>query len=221
MADIKPFVCVRPAEDVVSAVAALPYDVYNREEAKEVVAKNPKSFLAIDRAETQFPDDVDTYDDRVYAKAAQMLKDWIADGTFIRDNRECYYIYELTMDGRTQTGIAACASIDDYANQVIKKHENTRADKEQDRIRHVDTCSAQTGPIFLAYRANAVINEVVAKTKNCEEKILAIAHCNCPQRAALVKEKLEKAANFKDIFVLDTAGVSSLYANDGGVIIAC
>ena len=132
MADIKPFVCVRPAEDVVSAVAALPYDVYNREEAKEVVAKNPKSFLAIDRAETQFPDDVDTYDDRVYAKAAQMLKDWIADGTFIRDNRECYYIYELTMDGRTQTGIAACASIDDYANQVIKKHENTRADKEQD-----------------------------------------------------------------------------------------
>ena len=161
MADIKPFVCVRPAEDVVSAVAALPYDVYNREEAKEVVAKNPKSFLAIDRAETQFPDDVDTYDDRVYAKAAQMLKDWIADGTFIRDNRECYYIYELTMDGRTQTGIAACASIDDYANQVIKKHENTRADKEQDRICHVDTCSAQTGPIFLAYRANAVINEVV------------------------------------------------------------
>ena len=99
MADIKPFVCVRPAEDVVSAVAALPYDVYNREEAKEVVAKNPKSFLAIDRAETQFPDDVDTYDDRVYAKAAQMLKDWIADGTFIQDNRECYYIYELTMDG--------------------------------------------------------------------------------------------------------------------------
>ena len=95
MADIKPFVCVRPAEDVVSAVAALPYDVYNREEAKEVVAKNPKSFLAIDRAETQFPDDVDTYDDRVYAKAAQMLKDWIADGTFTRDNRECYYIYEL------------------------------------------------------------------------------------------------------------------------------
>ena len=88
MADIKPFVCVRPAEDVVSAVAALPYDVYNREEAKEVVSKNPKSFLAIDRAETQFPDDVDTYDDRVYAKAAQMLKDWIADGTFIRDNRD-------------------------------------------------------------------------------------------------------------------------------------
>ena len=77
MADIKPFVCVRPAEDVVSAVAALPYDVYNREEAKEVVSKNPKSFLAIDRAETQFPDDVDTYDDRVYAKAAQMLKDWM------------------------------------------------------------------------------------------------------------------------------------------------
>lgn len=95
MADIKPFVCVRPAEDVVSAVAALPYDVYNREEAKEVVAKNPKSFLAIDRAETQFPDDVDTYDDRVYAKAAQMLKDWIdpshTPGTVLPRTFRCRY----------------------------------------------------------------------------------------------------------------------------------
>ena len=165
MADIKPFVCVRPAEDVVSAVAALPYDVYNREEAKEVVAKNPKSFLAIDRAETQFPDDVDTYDDRVYAKAAQMLKDWIADGTFIRDNRECYYIYELTMDGRTQTGIAACASIDDYLNNVVKKHELTRSDKELDRINHVDVCDANTGPIYLACRYTDALSALLEQWK--------------------------------------------------------
>ena len=90
MAQLRPFRAYRPCQGMEKRIAALPYDVYNREEAKEVVSKNPKSFLAIDRAETQFPDDVDTYDDRVYAKAAQMLKDWIADGTFIRDNRECY-----------------------------------------------------------------------------------------------------------------------------------
>ena len=94
-----------------------------------------------------------------------MLEAAIADGTFITDEDKAYYIYALTMDGRTQTGIVACASIDDYQNNVIKKHENTRADKEIDRITHVDTCSAQTGPIFLAYRANQVINECVAKTK--------------------------------------------------------
>ncbi len=165
MAIVKPFECVRPNEDVVSRVAALPYDVYNRSEACEAVAKEPLTFLKIDRAETQFGDDVDTYDDRVYAKARQLLEEMIADKTFITDSDQAYYVYELTMDGRTQTGLVACCSIDDYQNEVIKKHEKTRADKEVDRIRHVDTCSAQTGPIFLAYRANAVINGEVAKAK--------------------------------------------------------
>jgi uncharacterized protein (DUF1015 family) len=161
MAKIKPFICVRPAVEQAAQIAALPYDVYNRAEAKEVVSKNPKSFLAIDRAETQFSDEVDTYDPRVYQKAHDMLAEWIEEGAFIRDEQRVYYLYELTMDGRVQTGIVACASIDDYADNVIKKHENTRADKEQDRINHVDACSAQTGPIFLAYRANDVINGVV------------------------------------------------------------
>jgi uncharacterized protein (DUF1015 family) len=165
MAKIKPFVCVRPAADRADTIAALPYDVYNRAEAKEVVKKNPHSFLAIDRAETQFPDDVDTYDPRVYTKAHDLLQEWIKEGSFIRDEQDAYYIYELTMDGRVQTGIVACASIDDYQNGVIKKHENTRADKEQDRINHVDTVSAQTGPIFLAYRANEIINKVVSEVK--------------------------------------------------------
>ena len=168
MAKIKPFVCVRPSREMAATIAALPYDVYNREEAKAVVAKNPKSFLAIDRAETQFTDDVDTYADCVYEKAKDMLLEWIAEGDFIRDEKRFYYIYELTMNGRVQTGIVACASVDDYVNCVIKKHENTRADKELDRIRHVDTCSAQTGPIFLAYRANDVIREVVSRTKQGE-----------------------------------------------------
>lgn len=165
MAKIRPFVCVRPNENDASKVAALPYDVYNREEACEVVSGNPLSFLNIDRAETQFDASVDTYDDRVYAKAKELLDARVADGTFITDTDMAYYIYELTMNGRVQTGIVACASIDDYANGVIKKHENTRADKEVDRIRHVDTCNAQTGPIFLAYRANDIIRIIVNENK--------------------------------------------------------
>ncbi|MCR5216912.1 MAG: DUF1015 family protein [Lachnospiraceae bacterium] len=165
MAVIKPFVCVRPEEGVVSQVAALPYDVYNREEAKKEVAGKPLSFLNIDRAETQFDDSVDTYAPEVYQKAKELLEKEIADGTFLTDEEQAYYVYELTMNGRAQTGIVACASIDDYLNNVIKKHENTLAAKEQDRITHVDTTSAQTGPIFLAYRANAVINEKVNAAK--------------------------------------------------------
>lgn len=165
MATVRPFICVRPAADKADKIAALPYDVYNREEACQVVKGNPLSFLNIDRAETQFDASVDTYDERVYKKAKELLDKMEAEGSFITDNDRCYYIYELTMDGRTQTGLVACASIDDYANGVIKKHENTRADKEVDRINHVDNCNAQTGPIFLAYRANAVINSIIAKVK--------------------------------------------------------
>ena len=165
MAVIRPFECVRPQAEKAERVAALPYDVYNREEACREVAREPLSFLKIDRAETQFDSSVDTYAPEVYAKAKELLENAIADGTFIKDSEQAYYIYELTMDGRVQTGLVACASIDDYESNVIKKHENTRADKELDRITHVDTCNAQTGPIFLAYRANAVINGEIDKAK--------------------------------------------------------
>ncbi len=166
MAKIRPFNAIRPAKGLEDRIAALPYDVYNRAEAKEAVKGNDLSFLRIDRAETSFDDSVDTYDDRVYEKADELFEGMLNDGKFIQDDKSCYYIYELTMDGRAQTGIVACASIDDYINSVIKKHENTRADKEVDRIRHVDALSAQTGPIFLAYRANDVINGVVDKAKS-------------------------------------------------------
>ena len=165
MATIRPFRAIRPIPDKAAVIAALPYDVYNRQEAKEAVKGNPDSFLNIDRAETQFDDSVDTYAECVYEKAHDLLWEKIAKGDFLREDAPCYYIYELTMEGRVQTGIVACASIDDYEHQVIKKHENTRADKEADRIHHVDSCNAQTGPIFLAYRANSVIREIVAKTK--------------------------------------------------------
>lgn len=161
MAAVKPFFCIRPNTEAVSRVAALPYDVYNREEACRVVADNPLSFLNIDRAETQFGDDVDTYDERVYQKARELLDQRISDGTFVTEQSACYYLYQLTMDGRSQTGVVACSSLDDYVNGVIKKHENTREDKELDRIRHVEVTGAHTGPIFLAYRKNEALSQIM------------------------------------------------------------
>ncbi|MDE5824434.1 MAG: DUF1015 family protein [Lachnospiraceae bacterium] len=165
MAVIRPFQAYRPKKGLEEKIAALPYDVYNREEACEAVKGNPLSFLNIDRAETQFDSSVDTYADEVYQTAHDLLWDRIQKGEFVQEDKPVYYIYELTMDGRVQTGIVACASVDDYQNQVIRKHENTRADKELDRIRHVETCEAQTGPIFLAYRANDTLREIIAGTK--------------------------------------------------------
>lgn len=146
-------------------IAALPYDVYNREEACIEVKKEPLSFLKIDRAETQFDNSVDTYDDRVYEKARETLDEMIADGSFLMDEKPCFYVYELTMNGRSQTGIVACSSIDDYVNGTIRKHENTREEKEIDRINHVDRTNAQTGPIFLVYRSVEEINRIIRKEK--------------------------------------------------------
>ena len=163
MAEIRPFRAIRPAQGLADKIAALPYDVYNRQEAKEAVKNAPLSFLRIDRAETQFPDYVDTYDPRVYEKARQLLEEQIEKGDFIQEKVSRYYLYQLIMDGRSQTGIVGCASIDDYENGIIKKHENTRADKEEDRIRHVDALDAQTGPIFLAYRDREELRELIGR----------------------------------------------------------
>lgn len=165
MAVVKPFICIRPNIREAAQIAALPYDVYSRREAKEVVEKNKKSFLTIDRPETGLADDADMYASEVYQRASDILQSWIEDGTFVRDEEKAYYLYELTMNGRVQNGIVACTSIDDYLNGIIKKHENTRAEKEKDRFCHVDVCSAQTGPIFLTYRAQDIIKRLVDKIK--------------------------------------------------------
>lgn len=165
MPKVTPFQGIRPIPELAGRIAALPYDVYNRKEACLEVQKEPLSFLKIDRAETQFDDSVDTYADCVYEKARTILDEMIADGSFITDCVPCFYIYELTMDGRSQTGIVACSSIDDYVNGAIKKHENTREEKELDRIRHVDTTNAHTGPIFLVYRSQAQLQALIEKQK--------------------------------------------------------
>ena len=168
MAKIIPFRGIRPSQERAAQIAALPYDVYNRQEAKEEVAAHPDSFLAIDRAETNFDDSVDTYADCVYQRAHDLLWQWVEEGRFLQEERPVYYLYELTMDQRSQTGIVAFASIDDYEQGVIKKHENTRAEKEADRIRHVDCCNAQTGPIFLAYRSKQVLDDLMERIKTGE-----------------------------------------------------
>lgn len=210
MATIKPFKCIRPEKNVVSKVAALPYDVYNRDEAIEEVLKEPLSFLKIDRAETQFDKDFNPYDKQVYEKARDILQEMLQDGTLLNDNEEGYYIYELTMNGRSQTGVVGCASIDDYLNDVIKKHEKTREDKEIDRINHVDICNAQTGPIFLAYRSQEIINEVVNKIKTEEVLYNFIAQDG-------VKHVVWKVSEEADVKVIAEAfkNIDNIYIADG------
>lgn len=163
MALVKPFAAIMPKLGMEKLIAALPYDVYNREEAVEVVKNNPDSFLRIDRAETNFGPETDTYADCVYDKAKELINTWIEEGRFIKQDKPMFYIYQEIMNGRPQTGIVGCASVADYENNIIKKHENTLAAKEADRIRHIDTTNMQTGPIFLAFRSNKEIDDFLAK----------------------------------------------------------
>ncbi len=210
MAKIRPFRAIRPAKGLEKSIAALPYDVYSRKEAKEAVQDAPLSFLRIDRAETQFPDDVDTYDERVYHKAKELLSEQIAKGEFVTEEKPCFYLYELEMEGRKQTGIVGCASIDDYESGVIKKHENTRADKEEDRIRHVDTLNAQTGPIFLAYRNRAGLQEIIEKNRQKAPLYDFVSEDGIAHRVFVVDD----AGDMQDI--ADAfAGMESIYIADG------
>lgn len=166
MATVKPFRCLHPAEGYFERVAALPYDVYTRAEARAEVLGKPWSFLNIDRPETQFPEDTDMYAPAVYEKAAQMLSEWEKKGVLVEEQEQCYYIYSLTMDGREQNGIVGCCAVDDYLDGTIRKHEFTLAKKEEDRIRHVEACAAQTGPIFLAYRHRDDLKEIIKAVKS-------------------------------------------------------
>lgn len=171
MADVRPFKAVRPNVAVASLVAALPYDVYSRDEAKEAVKGNALSFLNIDRPETMFPDDQDMYADPVYEAARERYMKEKAEGIYMTEQKSCYYIYELNMNERSQTGIVALSSVDDYLNNICKKHENTTEKKERDRVHHIDTLSAQTGPIFLAYHADKEIDKIVAEQKSSHKPL--------------------------------------------------
>jgi uncharacterized protein (DUF1015 family) len=161
MAKIKAFKAIRPEENLANKVAALPYDVMNYEEAKEMVKGNAYSFLHIDRAEIDLEEGINPYDKKVYEKATNNLQEFMDKGIFITDEKKNIYVYRQIMEGRVQTGIVVCTSIDDYLNGIVKKHEYTREDKEIDRIKHVDYCNANTGPIFLTYKRQDEIDKIV------------------------------------------------------------
>ncbi len=162
MAVLKPFKAHRPTPKLADKVAALPYDVMNSKEAREVVKDNPYSFLHVDKSEVDLPDDIDIHDEKVYEQARDNLSKMIKDKVFIQDEEDSLYIYKQIMDGRAQVGLVGTTSIDDYLNDIIKKHEYTRADKELDRINHVDYTNANTGPIFLTYRSKDEVNQIIA-----------------------------------------------------------
>lgn len=156
-----PFPCIRPVPEHAAEVAALPYDVFDRGEAAEHVEGKPLSFLNIDRPETQFPADQDIYAPEVYARGAELLHERLEDGTFVEDRNLAYYIYRLAWEGRVQTGIVCVCAVDEFESGVIKRHELTREDKERDRIEHIEALGCQTGPIFLTYRDQPVLDMIV------------------------------------------------------------
>ena len=166
MAVLKPFKAVRPKDEYASLVGALPYDVMNSEEAREMVKDKPYSFLHVDKAEVDLPQGIDIYSPEVYAKAKANLDALSENGICKQDDKPMLYIYRQIMNGREQTGIVGCTAVDDYLNNIIKKHEFTRADKEADRIRHVDTLDANTGPIFLTHRENKTVSDITENWKN-------------------------------------------------------
>ncbi len=161
MALIKPFQAVRPPIHLAARVAALPYDVMDVEEARAMAGENATSFLHISRPEIDLPATVDPYDQQVHAQGAHNLTRFIEEGTLIQDPVECYYIYRQRMGAITQTGLVACSAVDDYVSGVIKKHEHTRADKEEDRIRHIDTLDANDEPVFYIFRNNPEMEEIL------------------------------------------------------------
>lgn len=165
MANIKPFNALRPKSEVAQQVASRPYDVLNSEEARVEANGNPYSFLHVTKSEIDLPSDIDTHSKAVYEKANENLRQLIKNGTLLKENKPCYYIYQLIMNGRSQTGLVCVSSVKDYFDDVIKKHEFTRPEKEKDRIEHMQTIQAQTGNVFLAYRDVAEVNTIINKWK--------------------------------------------------------
>ena len=161
MAIIRPFKAYRPVKEHVKDIAALPYDVMSSKEARGMVKNNKYSFLHVDRAEVNLDESVGEYDKVVYDTAKKVLENMIEEGLYIQEKVPAIYIYQQIMDGRGQKGIVCCTSVDDYINNIIKKHERTRLLKEIDRVNHVDICNANTGPIFLTYRNNNEISSMV------------------------------------------------------------
>ncbi len=209
MAIFRPLKAIRPQVQFASRVAALPYDVMNSEEAREMVKDNPYSFLHVDKAEIDLPEGTYLYSDEVYAKAKENLEKLVADGICIDDTDAKYYIYRQIMNGRAQTGIVGAASIDDYIEGRIKRHEFTRADKEEDRIRHIDTCDANTGPIFLTYRENSSVTDFIKSFCTANEPLYDFSSDDVQQTvweiadSSLIAELEEMLSQVGDYYIAD------------------
>lgn len=169
MAIIKPFRALRPKPELAKQVAAKPYDVLNSEEARVETKGNPYSFLHVTKSEIDLPVDIDVHSKEVYERASQNLQQFIRDGILFYDEKPCYYVYQLVMNGRKQTGLVGLSAVQDYFSDVIKKHEFTRPEKEKDRIDHMLAIKAQTGNVFMAYRDVAELNELVNNWKKRHE----------------------------------------------------
>jgi len=168
MSTFRPFRGLRPRPELAEQIASPPYDVINSEEAREIAAGNPLSFLHVVKPEIDLDPAIDLYDDRVYAKAAENFNRLINEGSLVQDAENAYYVYAQEMGSHRQVGIVGCASADDYFNDVIRKHEFTRPDKEKDRTRHVDTLDANAGPVFLTYKADTEVDRLVAEVTATE-----------------------------------------------------
>lgn len=163
MATIKPFAALRPRPELAAQICELPYDVMSSAEARTMAAGNPLSFLHVSKPEIDLSPETDTYSDAVYAKGRENFAKMISGGSLRQDAKPCFYLYRQIMGKHTQIGLVAAASVEDYLHNIIKKHEFTRPDKEDDRVRHIETLNSQTGPVFLTYRANATLDELFKK----------------------------------------------------------
>lgn len=171
MAIIKPFPALRPRTELAQMVASRPYDVLNSEEARTEAQDNPLSFLHVTKSEIDLPAETDSHSQAVYDKAAENLQALIREGILFREEKPCYYIYQLVMNGRSQTGLVCASSVKDYQDNIIKKHEYTRPEKEKDRIDHMRTIRAQTGNVFMAYRDVTEINALINGWKSSNKPV--------------------------------------------------
>lgn len=211
MAIVKAFKALRPLPQHAAEVAALPYDVMSSGEARVMAAGKPWSFLHIDKAEIDLDPSVDPYAPEVYAKARENLDRLEREGIAEQDKLPCLYIYRQVMGGRSQTGLVACVSIDDYLSNVIKKHEHTREDKEADRVRHVDVCDANTGPVFLIHRPNSGVSRAITAWMSSHEPIYDFIAEDGITHTAWAVDDASVIASLESAF----AAVPGLYIADG------
>lgn len=211
MAKIIPFKGLRPTKQIAPKMATLPYDVVSVSEAREY-KKEPYHFYHVTRSEIDLPESVDVHSQQVYDKAKENLDQFVADKILIQDNEPCYYIYQLVMNGREQTGLICGSSIDDYFNGIIKKHEFTRPEKELDRINHIKTTRAQTGVVFLAYKDNREVNKIIADWKNTHEPAYDFKAEDDIRHTLWVVDDYSKVASISRIF---NEQVPATYIADG------